>query len=320
MRSFGIWQVDKATPTRVAETSIELERHLEDWIASDPSLLREGLVIVGRQVYLQSGPLDLLALDPQGRWVVVEIKKGDLDRDTVAQALDYAACLRKLSADDLRSKLEPFLTANGLDLDELLERRGAPEALDPDQRQLLLFLVGTGKAESLERVTDFLSEPYGVPISVVLLHVFKLDGERLLLAREVTEQETSQPPTGPGSALSVDAVLKLAQRYGTQEQLQRAVDLAAKTGLRVRPWKTCLMFTPPSNATRCLFTVWAEPEKGGLQAWVGNESFAEFFPVERAEVEQQLGPEGWRILDEAQFDSLLRGVEALDLGSSGTTP
>jgi hypothetical protein len=31
------------------------------------------------------------------------------------------------------------------------------------------------------------------------------------------------------------------------------------------------------------------------------------------------GPEGWQILDEAAFDGLLRGVEALDLASAGTT-
>lgn len=96
--------------------------------------------------------------------------------------------------------------------------------------------------------------------------------------------------------------------------------VAARKGLRVRAFKSCLMFTPPSNAKRCLFTIWAEPKKGGLQAWVGIEPFAEFFPVERAEVEQQLGLEGWRILDEAEFDGLLRGIEALDLGLVGTTP
>ena len=96
------------------------------------------------------------------------------------------------------------------------------------------------------------------------------------------------------------------------------VELASKTGLRIRPWKTSLMFTPPSNGTRMLFTVWAKPEKGGLKAYVGIEPFTEFFPVERAEVEKRLGAEGWRTLNHAEFDKLLRGLEALDLGSRRT--
>ena len=315
MRSLGIWQVENATLTRVAEAVIELEQHLEDWIVSDPSLIQEGLVIVGRQVYLESGRLDLLALDPQGRWVVVEIKRGYVDRDTVAQVIDYAACLRELSAADFRSKLEQYPATTPLDLDKLLEDRGAADALEPEQRQLLLFVVGTGKADSLERVARFLSEPYGLPISVVLFHVFRLDDHRMCLAREVTEQEIPAIATGHGSTLSVDAVLKLAKEFGTQAQLQRAIDLAGRKGLRVRPFKTCLMFAPPSNATRCLFTIWAEPEKDGLSAYVAIEGFTMFFPLERADVEERVGPDGWRTLDMTQFDDLLSGIEGLDLGS-----
>ena len=40
------------------------ERHLEEWIEKDPALLQGGLAIVGRQIVLEGGRLDLLALDP----------------------------------------------------------------------------------------------------------------------------------------------------------------------------------------------------------------------------------------------------------------
>jgi hypothetical protein len=197
-------------------------------------------------------------------------------------------------------------------LDALLEERGAPDALEPEQRELLLFVVGTGRAESLERMTRFLSEPYGLPISVVLLQVFKLGDGRTLLTREVTEQETNAVRVA-GTAMTVDAVMKLAERFGTRAQLQAAMDVATRKGLPIHPWKTSLMFTPPTNAARCLFTVWAEPDKNGLQVYVAVEPFTEFFDLERPEVERQIGPEGWRILDEAAFDGFLRGVEGLQL-------
>ena len=315
MRSLGIWEVGRggeAMLARAVEGEIDLERDLEAWIEEDPTLLREGLVIVGRQLYVQSGPLDLLALDPQGRWVVIELKRGSLDERAVLQVIDYAACLRDLSATEFRAKLDPYLTAHDLDLDALLEERGAPDALEPEQRELLLFVVGTGRAESLERMTRFLSEPYGLPISVVLLQVFKLGDGRTLLTREVTEQETSAVRV-TGTAMTVDTVMKLAERFGTRDQLQAAIDVATSKGLPIHPWKTSLMFTPPTNATRCLFTVWAEPDKDGLQVYVAVEPFTEFFDLERADVERQIGPDGWRILDEAAFDGFLRGVEGFQL-------
>jgi Family of unknown function (DUF6994) len=115
--------------------------------------------------------------------------------------------------------------------------------------------------------------------------------------------------------LSAEAVLQLAGKYGTRDELERAMMVAAQKGLRVRPFKTCLMFTPPSNARRCLFTLWAKRERANLSVYLSTETFAEFFPLERADVEKRLGPQGWRHLNDAEFEALLDDVEALDLGT-----
>jgi len=121
------------------------------------------------------------------------------------------------------------------------------------------------------------------------------------------------PPAGVRSTL--EDVLELAGQYGTRKALEQVMAVAARKGLPVRPFKTCLMITPPSNRTRCLFTIWAEPGKGGLSAYVAIEGFTMFFPLERAVVEGRLGPDGWRTLDKAQFDDLLGAIEGLNLGS-----
>ena len=86
-----------------------MEQNLEDWIEREPGLLQTGLTIVGRQVGLESGRLDLLALDPQGHWVVIEIKSGDLRREAVAQVLDYASCIATMPHDELRQKVNEYL-------------------------------------------------------------------------------------------------------------------------------------------------------------------------------------------------------------------
>ena len=68
----AIWKITPKGPVKVQETRPKrehlLEAHLEDWIESDPGLLGEPLLIIGRQVTIPDvkDRLDLLAIDPQG--------------------------------------------------------------------------------------------------------------------------------------------------------------------------------------------------------------------------------------------------------------
>jgi RecB family endonuclease NucS len=80
----GLWQVVEDRLTRIPESVLNLEKSLEDWIAEDPPLLQAGLVVVGKQIDLEGGRLDLLAIDPQGRWTIIEIKRGTLRREAIA--------------------------------------------------------------------------------------------------------------------------------------------------------------------------------------------------------------------------------------------
>ena len=74
----GLWQIGENGPVKIRESQVNIEKDLEDWIEANPSLIRSDLKIVARQLLVEGGYLDLLALDPQGRWVVVEIKRGEL--------------------------------------------------------------------------------------------------------------------------------------------------------------------------------------------------------------------------------------------------
>ena len=100
---------------------VDTERLLEDWVELDPSILGDGYVVVGRQVNFDGGPADLIAVDPQGRWVLIEIKRASNHRQDVAQALDYASSLRKEPSDQLRARLTRALTGKPYQT-EALER------------------------------------------------------------------------------------------------------------------------------------------------------------------------------------------------------
>ena len=125
----------------------------------------------------------------------------------------------------------------------------------------------------------------------------------------------AQEPTPTSTQRTLEAVLELAEQCGTRKELERAIEVAVGKGFRVHPFKACLMFTPPSDGRRCLFTLWAGREAGKLTAYVSTDSFPELLPVERADVEQHLGEDGWRQLDDAGFEALLKGIQALDLRS-----
>ena len=66
MANIGLWRIgEDRNPEKLSEGEIPLEQQLEGWIEVDPSLLQTGLTIIGRQIRIVGGRLDLLAVDPR---------------------------------------------------------------------------------------------------------------------------------------------------------------------------------------------------------------------------------------------------------------
>ncbi|MDP7168131.1 MAG: endonuclease NucS [Nitrospinota bacterium] len=146
MQQIGLWQISDNGPKRLGSGDVSLEKHLEDWIENDPSLLLGGLKIIGRQIYVEAGPLDLLALDHQGRWVLIEIKKGMVRRETVAQAIDYASCIEEMPFTELSDKVSDNLKKSGetKNLEEILKERIGTNDPPDEEREVEIYVVGTG--------------------------------------------------------------------------------------------------------------------------------------------------------------------------------
>lgn len=189
MTAVGVWQVDKERVARVEPANLSLERELEEWIEREPSLLESGLEIVGRQVHVEGGIIDLLALDVQGRWVVIEIKKGSLYRDTVVQALDYASCIAKMDLQELQGKVNDYLKSVGRGNNKsegALSDRIDGERADGKDREVAVYVVGTGQDPSLERVLDYLGGKSQRVFNAVLFNVFEFGSGHRFLVRELT--------------------------------------------------------------------------------------------------------------------------------------
>ncbi len=147
MSKVGLWRVGGEQPVRLQHGRVDLEEQLERWIEQDPELLQAGLTIVGRQVNLEGGRLDLLAIDTQGRWAVIEIKRAELRRKVMMQAMDYASCIGTMSATALRDLVEGQLRTLGRDLRELELGPDLDDLFDIESRQVTIYLVGTGQTE-----------------------------------------------------------------------------------------------------------------------------------------------------------------------------
>lgn len=275
MADLGVWTVEEGKPQSMARSvQVALEEHLEDWIVADPTLLPGDLTIVGRQVNLEAGQLDLLALDWQRQWVAIELKRGRLHRQVVAQALDYAASIERLDkAEFERVLLPPHSTLTDANEISLTVRDQFQTEAASDLREVRAMVVGVGTDSGLERIADYLAR-FDVPLTVVSYRVFEREGGPQLLVRDVAEDQPEPQQSQP--KYSIDAIRRSAEETGVGAQLDRFLELSADAGLRVQPRKYAVRIAVPTDARHRL--MYARPETDGLAVGVSPDKFAEFFP------------------------------------------
>lgn len=142
--SIGLWAVNEGRLVKVNPRQVDRERQLEDWIESNPDVLGEWLLIIGRQVQTgYGGIIDLLAVDGEGRCVVIELKRGRTPRDIVAQTLDYVSSVAKLSEVEIRDLAARTLAKSFNDAyRSCFGAVNTPEQVNTDQRGPLRRIGG----------------------------------------------------------------------------------------------------------------------------------------------------------------------------------
>lgn len=158
------------------------ERDLESWIESNPDILGEPLMFIGRQVVVPgvNDRLDLLALDPTGNAVIIEIKRGRLSDPVDTQAIRYASYISRWPRRKLEELAEAYLSQlgeenNGATFEQTfaefasdIDTEGVP-SLNGSQR---IIIVGQKIQPRLGSVTLWLREQ-GIDIKLIEITPFK---------------------------------------------------------------------------------------------------------------------------------------------------
>ena len=226
----GIWKIDgksrAGTKLELADR-VETEEMLEDVVVANPNLLMRGLTLVGRQVPVGNGCVDLLGVDEDGRLVVFELKREKLTRKAVAQILDYCSYLETLSDEELATLIAERSGQRGIrkiaDFEEWYANQ-AGDALKP----VRMVLVGLGMDLSAHRMVAYLAER-GIDIGLLTFQGYMHDAS-VLLARQVRTAEDTHvsSPAGPRDA----DVNRKANEYGVAEVWQdarAALDYSVRT-------------------------------------------------------------------------------------------
>jgi Endonuclease NucS len=278
----GVWHaVVGSQPTRLIPENVPFEKHLETWIFEDMSLVSPTLQRIGRQVQIEGKIMDILAIEEPGIWVICEIKKTALYRDSVAQAIDYVARFDRQSISELRALVEKH-SAFQTERTKALVERALDREKEGEARDIRVVLAGVGVKEDLSHIVSFLSDKYSFPISVSAYSAIAAPGDDqgFLLLRDISEDSNIELETKSESQDYESRMSAVRSNFLKSNQLE-IFELLNKAfsndgHFYVRPWKKAIMIAPKSHHGRYL--AYYTSNVNGIRAMVSKDSILEFFP------------------------------------------
>ena len=133
---------------RIAEVDfgqlgLQERRDIQEWVAANPGILSEDLLIIGKEFSgfdRTNERLDLLAVDSDGKLVIIELKRDDTGADAHWQAIKYASYFHHTGKDDIVRMMADYEKVSQEEAtDRLLKHLGADDlnAVNNDQRIIL---------------------------------------------------------------------------------------------------------------------------------------------------------------------------------------
>lgn len=178
--------LQKAHVCTFKELNLEERKHLQEWIAAEPSSLGEDLLIIQKEFdgFADTKErLDLLAIDKQGRLVIIENKLDDSGRDVTWQAIKYASYCSSLSKAEIIQIYQKYLIGKDINaeesISEFMDSTPIEEIeLNPDNSQRIFFVAANFRKEVTSSVL-WLSN-FGLNIKCFKVTPYQYNGRILI--------------------------------------------------------------------------------------------------------------------------------------------
>ena len=174
----AIWRVGEQ-PAPLLSSRLASEQQLEEMIIQDPRILSSEWMLIGRQeITSHGGRVDLLAIAPDASLVLIELKRDRTPREIVAQALDYASWVEKITPDRVAQIFQRF--SGGKSLDAAFQERFGVELDEETLNQSHQIIIVAAELDpSTERIIAYLNER-DIAINVLFFQVFEHGTDKLL--------------------------------------------------------------------------------------------------------------------------------------------
>jgi hypothetical protein len=189
----------------LAPARFAYEADLHDCVERAPDLLplsgSPSLVVLGREVAIGAGSADIVAVEPDGRLVIIEVKlqrNSEARKEVVAQILAYAAGLHGLSYENLERTLHSHLLGRGYgslidavrtndqggDLDDDAFKNGVVASLETGRIRLVLVLDEA--PSDLVRLVGYLEAVAdGLVIDLITVAAYDVGESRVLVPQRI---------------------------------------------------------------------------------------------------------------------------------------
>ncbi len=228
-------KISKLTEKSFGELGFKERDHLQEWIAGNPEVLGEELLIIQKEFSGFSDTkerLDLLALDKQGDLVIIENKLDDTGRDVTWQALKYASYCSSLSKSQIKDIYQEYLDRQGNDekaednLIEFFDNEDYEEIpLNRGSTQRIIFVAANFRKEVTSTVLWLLN--YQLRIQCFKVAPYELENQLFLNVEQIIPMKDAE-----------EYVISMSDK--TREDITSQEELKSRHLLRLEFWKNLL--------------------------------------------------------------------------------
>jgi hypothetical protein len=316
--SDNLGKIERIESGSFVDLNVWERTHIQEWVRRHLEILGEDLLIVSMEFDRFKGSrdrLDLLAVDRQGKLVVVELKRSSFADYADLQSIRYAAMVSTMTIEQLLPYYADYHrmdTGEGVSEEKLRTKIAEFARLEEFKEfssQPRIILCSEDFSQEISTTVLWLRS-FGLDIACVRLTPHRLEEDKIILVPEkiiplketeeyeieVQEKEEKRHEATKGkTAATLEELYAMADRSGTGEEFRMILEAADKHPVGLKRLAHGLNFTPPSNRSNTLFVVYPSSSAGeGMDINVYSEIWAKFFGVTEETLASTLGPDRYR--------------------------